>query len=79
METLYDDIYGRERELPDDRTAEYGQHGHKTFEEECAEGRFSIKPNRSIEEKREIVRRTALTSEMTYEERLEMQRRRYGL
>ena len=51
----------------------------KTFEEEYAEGRFSIKPNRSMEEKREILRRTALTSEMTYEERLEMLRRRYGL
>ena len=51
----------------------------KTFEEECAEGRFSIKPTRSMEEKREILRRTALTSEMTYEERLEMLRRRYGL
>ena len=51
----------------------------KTFEEECAEGRFIIKPNRSIEEKREILRRTPLTSEMTYEERLAMQRRRYGL
>lgn len=51
----------------------------KTFEEECAEGRFSIKPNRSMEEKREILRRTRITREMTYEERLEMQRRRYGL
>lgn len=51
----------------------------KTFDEECAEGRFSIKPNRSMEEKREILRRTAITSEMTYKGRLEMQRRRYGL
>ena len=51
----------------------------KTFEEECAEGRFSIKPNRSIEEKREILRRTRITRDMTYEERLEMQRKRYGL
>lgn len=51
----------------------------KTFEEECAEGRFSIKPNRSIEEKREILRRTRITRDMTYEQRLEMQRRRYGL
>lgn len=51
----------------------------KTFEEECAEGRFSIKPNRSMEEKREILRRTRITRDMTYEERLEMQRRRYGL
>lgn len=51
----------------------------KTFEEECAEGHFSIKPNRSMEEKREIMRRTRITKEMTYEERLEMLRRRYGL
>lgn len=51
----------------------------KTFEEECAEGRFSIKPNRSMEEKREILRRTAITKDMTYEERLAMLRSRYGL
>lgn len=51
----------------------------KTFEVECAEGHFSIKPNRSMEEKREILRRTAITKEMTYEERLAMLRSRYGL
>ena len=51
----------------------------KTFEEECAEGRFSIKPNRSMEEKREIMRRTAITEYMTYDERLAMLRSRYGL
>lgn len=51
----------------------------KTFEVECTEGHFSIKPNRSMEEKREIMRRTRITKEMSYEERLEMLRRRYGL
>ena len=51
----------------------------KTFEEECSECRFSIKPNRSMEEKREIMRRTAITKDMTYEERLAMLRSRYGL
>ena len=51
----------------------------KTFEEECAEGWFEFDPNRSFEERCEIARRTALTPEMTYEERLAMQRRRYGL
>jgi len=51
----------------------------KTFDEECAEGHFSIKPNRSMEEKREILRRTAITKDMTYEERLAMLRSRYGL
>ena len=51
----------------------------KTFEEECAEGHFSIKPNRSMEEKREILRRTAIAKDMTYEERLAMLRSRYGL
>jgi hypothetical protein len=50
-----------------------------TFEQECAEGRFEFNPNRSLEERCEIVRRTAITSDMTYEERLEAQRRRYGL
>lgn len=51
----------------------------KTFEEECADNWFKFDPNRSFEERCEIVRRTALTPEMTYEERLAMQRRRYGL
>lgn len=51
----------------------------KTFEEECAEGRFTFNPNRPKEEKIEIIRRTRITSDMTYEQRLEMQRRRYGL
>ena len=51
----------------------------KKFEEECAEGRFEYNPNRSFEERCEIVRRTAITSDMTYEERLAAQKRRYGL
>lgn len=51
----------------------------KTFEEECAEGRFEFKPNRSFEERCEIARRTAITSDMTYEERLRMLKRRYGV
>ena len=51
----------------------------KTFEEECAEGRFEFNPNRSFEERCEIVMRTAITSDMTYEERLAVQKRRYGL
>jgi hypothetical protein len=36
-------------------------------------------PNRSFEERCDIVRRTAITREMTYEERLAMQKARYGL
>jgi len=51
----------------------------KTFEQECAEGRFEFNPNRSFEERCEIARRTAIISDMAYEERLEMQKRRYGL
>ena len=51
----------------------------KTFEQECAEGRFEFNPNRSFEERCEIVRRTAITRDMTYEERLAAQRSRYGL
>ena len=35
--------------------------------------------NRSFEERCDIVRRTAITREMTYEERLAMQKARYGL
>lgn len=38
----------------------------KTFEQECAEGRFEFNPNRSFEERCEIVRRTAITEKMTY-------------
>lgn len=51
----------------------------KTFEEECKEGRFEFKPDRSFEERCEIARRTAITSDMTYEERLTMLKARYGL
>ena len=51
----------------------------KTFEEECKEGRFEFNPNRSFEERCEIARRTVITDDMSYEERLEMQKRRYGL
>jgi hypothetical protein len=51
----------------------------KTFEQECAEGRFEFNPNSSFEERCEIVRRTAITRDMTYKERLAAQRRRYGL
>ena len=51
----------------------------KTFEEECAEGCFEFNPNRSFDERCEIVRRTAITRDMTYEERLAAQRSRYGL
>ena len=51
----------------------------KTFEQECAEGYFEFNPNRSFEERCEIARRTAITSDMTYEERLAAQKRRYGL
>ena len=51
----------------------------KTFEQECAEGYFEFNPNRSFEERCEILRRTAITSDMTYEERLAALKRRYGL
>lgn len=51
----------------------------KPIEQEKKEERFEFKPNRSFEERCEIVRKTAITSDMTYEERLEMQKRRYGL
>ena len=51
----------------------------KTFEQECEEGWFEFNPDRSLDERCEIVRRTAITKEMTYEERLAAQRRRYGL
>lgn len=51
----------------------------KTFEQECAEGRFEFNPNRSFDERREIVRRTRIANGMTYEERLAAQRCRYGL
>jgi len=52
---------------------------NKTFEQECKEGRFEFDPNRSFEQRCEIVRRTAIAPGMTYEERLAAQRRRYGL
>ena len=51
----------------------------KTFEQECEENYFEFNPDRSFEERCEIFRRTAITEDMTYEERLAMQRRRYGL
>ena len=51
----------------------------KTFEQECNEGWFEFDPDRSFEERCEIIRRTPITKEMTYEERLAAQRRRYGL
>ncbi len=51
----------------------------KTFEQECRVGRFAFDPNRSFEQRCEIVRRTAIATDMTYEERLAAQRRRYGL
>ena len=51
----------------------------KTFEQECREGRFDFDPSRPFEQRCEIVRRTAITRDMTYEERLAAQRRRYGL
>ena len=35
----------------------------KTFEQECKEGHFEFKPNRSFDERCEIVRRTAITKE----------------
>ena len=40
---------------------------------------FAFDSNRSFEERCEIVRRTAITEYMTYEERLAMQKARYGL
>ena len=51
----------------------------KTFEQECKEGWFEFNPDRSLDERCEIVRRTAITQEMTYEERLAAQLSRYGL
>lgn len=51
----------------------------KTFEQECMEGRFAFDPSRSFDQRCEIVRRTTITLDMTYEERLAAQRRRYGL
>jgi len=43
------------------------------------EKKYEFNPNRSFEERCEILRQTAITSEMTYEERLAMLRLRYGL
>ena len=51
----------------------------KTFEQECKEGKFEYNPNRSFEERCEILRRTAITSDMTYEQRLAMLKARYGV
>lgn len=51
----------------------------KTFEQECEENYFEFDPSRNFDERCEILRRTAITREMTYEERLAMQRARYGL
>lgn len=51
----------------------------KTFEQECKEHRFEFNPNRSFEERCEIVRQTALTEEMTYEERFAELKARFGL
>ena len=51
----------------------------KTFEQECAEGRFEWNPNRSFEERCEIARRTAVSLDMTYEERLARLKARFGL
>lgn len=49
------------------------------FEKECSENHFEFNPNRDFDERCEILRRTAITREMTYEERLAMQKARYGL
>ena len=43
------------------------------------DGWVEFDPNRSFEERCDIVRRTAITREMTYEERLAMHKARYGL
>lgn len=51
----------------------------KTFEQECRDGCFAFDTSRSLEQRCEIVRRTVITPDMTYEERLAAQRRRYGL
>ena len=51
----------------------------KTFEQEKKECWFEFDPNRSFDERCEIVRETALDEDMTYEERLAMQKARYGL
>ena len=51
----------------------------KTFEQECEEGFFEFNPNRSFEERCEIIRRTAISSDMSYEERLARQKARYGV
>lgn len=51
----------------------------KTFEQECKEGWFEYNPNRSFEERCEILKRTVITSDMTYEQRLAMLKARYGV
>ena len=43
------------------------------------EARKFMDEHASFEERCEIARRTAITRDMTYEERLAAQRRRYGL
>jgi len=40
---------------------------------------FRFDPNRSFDERCDIVRQTPITKEMSYEERLAAQRRRFGL
>lgn len=51
----------------------------KTFEQECEEGWFEWKPDRSFEERCEIVRQTSISWDMPYEERLRRLKARYGL
>lgn len=51
----------------------------KTFEQECKEGKFEFNPNRSFNERCEIVRRTTISIDMPYEERLAILKSRYGL
>ena len=51
----------------------------KTFEQECVEGRFEWNPNRSFEDRCEIARRTAVSLDMTYEERLSRLKARFGI
>lgn len=55
------------------------QEEKKTFEQECKEGWFEWKPDRSYEERCEIVRQTSISWDMPYEERLRRQKARFGL
>ena len=50
-----------------------------TFERECKNGWFEFNTDRSFKERCEIVRQTAITSDMTYEERLAKMKARFGL